>query len=87
MERDTIIIHGTGMHIMHDRGLGDSMFTTIHGRVGRSVQVGGSRMDGLHINQELSMQDGGVRQNTIRCTEQPQDQFIVKGTIQCIAKQ
>jgi hypothetical protein len=57
------------------------MFTTIRGQVGLSEQVGGSRMDGLHTNQELSEQDGGVRQKAIRFTVQLQNRYIVKSTI------
>jgi hypothetical protein len=43
-------------------------------------------MDGLHTNQKFNTQDGGVQQKIIRFIVQSQNLYIVKGTIQYIAK-
>jgi hypothetical protein len=84
MGPDIIIIRGMGMHIMHGRGHGDLMFTTIRGRAGLAMQDGAGRMDGMHIKREMNTQDGGGRQKTIRYTVQLKGPYIAKDTIRHI---
>ena len=87
MGPDTIITHGTNIHIMRGHGHGDSMFITILGQDGLLAQAGDNRMAGWHTNQNSIMQDGGDQPTNIRFTVRSKNLYIVKDTILYITKQ